>query len=86
MKLVLEIKDSRVTYFMDLIKNLDFIKLIKTVKGKDNSNISKTLISGKKGKKIDSGKISNQFIPLDYSKYNFNTKDLKFDRNEINER
>jgi len=72
---------------MELIKNLDFIKLVKTVKEKHKSDTSQALKSGmQENNQKELSNISQQFIPLDYSRYNFNTKDLKFDRNEINER
>ena len=35
--------------------------------------------------KEDAG-IIEKYTPLDYSKYHFETKDLKFNRDEINER
>ncbi|MDH5381436.1 MAG: hypothetical protein OEW75_11320 [Cyclobacteriaceae bacterium] len=37
MKLILDIKDSRVPFFMELIKSLDYISILKEVKDKKKS-------------------------------------------------
>ncbi len=37
MKVLLDIKDNRFPFFMELIKNLDYIKVLKEVKNKEKS-------------------------------------------------
>ena len=37
MKLILDIKDNRVPFFMELIKSLDYINILKEVKNKEKS-------------------------------------------------
>jgi L-cysteine desulfidase len=37
MKVILDIKDNRVPFFMELVKNLDFISIVKEVKDKAKS-------------------------------------------------
>ena len=37
MKLILDIKDNRVPFFMELVKSLDFVQVIKEVNDKEKS-------------------------------------------------
>ena len=79
MKITLDIKEGSVSFFMELIKNLRFVKLLDP-KQKKSSNIFRADKPGM-GKK----KTKEIYSPLDYSNYNFQTRNLKFDRGEINE-
>jgi len=84
MKIVLEINDNKLSFFMELIKNLGFIKSVKT------SNPEEKRIGQKKPKMLHENRKDKSFTPgypaLDYSKYCFDNKDLKFDRSEIHDR
>jgi hypothetical protein len=79
MKLVIEIQEGKLSYFMDLIKNLSFVRLVETKK----NSVDTLKIKRKNGLSSENDKVLS---PLDYNKYKFDSKDLKFDRNEINER
>ena len=37
MKVILDIQDNRVPFFMELVKSLDYISILKEVKGKEKS-------------------------------------------------
>ncbi|MCC5931846.1 MAG: hypothetical protein JJU28_21555 [Cyclobacteriaceae bacterium] len=37
MKVILDVNDSRAPFFMELIKSLDYISILKEVKGKEKS-------------------------------------------------
>ena len=87
MRVELEINESKASFFMELIKNLNFIKLVKTTKVGGRSNAAKGINNGKNNDKDKKASIEMPtYAALDYDKYHFHTADLKFDRNEINER
>lgn len=37
MKVILDIKESRVPFFMELLRSLDYVEILKEVKGKEKS-------------------------------------------------
>lgn len=39
MKVILDIKDNRIPFFMELVKSLDYIRVIKEVKNEDKSQL-----------------------------------------------
>lgn len=43
MKVILDIKDNRVPFFMELLKSLDYISVLKEVKDKESSKVIQDL-------------------------------------------
>ena len=44
MKVILDIKEDRVPFFMELLESLDYIRILKQVKDKESSKIIQDLV------------------------------------------
>ncbi len=44
MKVILDIKESRVPFFMELLKSLDYVEILKEVKDKEKSKAIQELV------------------------------------------
>jgi hypothetical protein len=44
MKVILDIKDNRSSFFLELLKSLDYVNILKEVKGKEKSKSINNLI------------------------------------------
>ena len=44
MKVILDIQDNRVPFFMELLKSLDYISILKEIKDKEKSRVIQELV------------------------------------------
>lgn len=45
MKVILDIQDNRVSFFMELLKSLDYVSILKEIKDKEKSRVIEQLAS-----------------------------------------